>query len=90
MSYFVIEIQTDNEAKTSKAIYEYPTHDEALKIFHQKMASGITAGLAGNISKTLVLVLNSIGNTVIKDMWEKPAPIPEPEEETEEQEEPET
>lgn len=79
MSYYVIEIQTDKEGNEPKAIYAYPTHDEALKVYHQKMASGITAGLAGTLSKTLVLVLNSIGNVDIKGIWEEPRPIPEPE-----------
>lgn len=63
----------------SKGMYSYPTLDEAKAVFHQKMASGITAGLQGNLKFVLNLVINDYGNTVIVERWVAPEPAPEPE-----------
>lgn len=70
MRFYVIELQTDKEDKTSKAVYEYANYDEALKVFHQKMASGITAGLSGTVKKIVVMILDYDGNTTIKGTWD--------------------
>ena len=70
--YYEIEIQTDNEGKDSKGIYSYETRDEALKVFHQKMASGITAGLSGTLSKVLNMIINEHGGTEVKEFWQAP------------------
>lgn len=78
--YYEIEIQTDKEGKDSKGIYSYETRDEALKVFHQKMASGITAGLSGTLSKVLNMIINEHGGTEVKEFWQAPVqPEPEPE-----------
>lgn len=82
MKYYVIEIQTPTEGAESKAIYSYSDKNEALKVFHQKMASGITAGLAGNVTKVLNMIVNEFGNTEEIGLWTAPVePEPEPEEE---------
>lgn len=78
--YYEIEIQANNEGKESKGIYSYESRDEALTIFHQKMASGITAGLAGNLSKVLNMIINEHGGTEVREYWEASVePEPEPE-----------
>ena len=84
--YYEVEIQTNPDGTESKDIYSYETIDEAKKVFHQKMASGITQGLGGSIDKTLNLVINDIGNTEIMEIWEK---HPEPESESKSESEPE-
>ena len=75
--FYEVEIQVNNEGTESKAIYSYDTRDQAVAVFHQKMASGITAGLAGNLASVLNLVINEYGNTVIMERWVAPAPEPE-------------
>lgn len=70
--YFEIEIQTNAEGTESKAIYSYEAKDNAVAVFHQKMASGITAGLAGTLKKVLNMVINEQGGTVIREYWEAP------------------
>lgn len=77
--FYEIEIQRNNEGTESKGMYSYPTKDEAKAVFHTKMASGITAGLAGNLKYVLNMVINEYGNTEIVERWV--APEPEPEEE---------
>lgn len=74
--YFEIEIQTDNEGTESKGIYSYETKDKAVAVFHQKMASGITAGLAGNLKKVLNMVINEQGGTITREYWEAPEEQP--------------
>lgn len=70
--YFEIEIQTNNEGQESKGIYSYEAKDNAVAVFHQKMASGITAGLAGNLKKVLNMVINEQGGTITREYWEAP------------------
>lgn len=82
--YYEIEIQTPVEGQESKGIYSYESKDQAIVVFHQKMASGITAGLAGNLSKVLNMVINEHGGTEVREFWEVPVePEPEPEPEPE-------
>jgi hypothetical protein len=78
MKYYVIEIQRDKEGVESKGMYSYGTRDEAVAVFHQKMASGITAGTQGNLSYVLNMVINEYGNTEMMERWTAPV---EPEEE---------
>lgn len=78
MKYYVIEIQRDKEGVESKGMYSYNTRDEAVAVFHQKMASGITAGTQGNLSYVLNMVINEYGNTEMMERWTTPV---EPEEE---------
>ena len=87
MKYYVIEIQRDNDGKENFGMYSYNTKDEALKVFYQKMSSGITAGLNGTVSFVLNKVMNDLGNAIEIGRWVKPEPEPEPvepEENTEE------
>lgn len=77
--YYVIEIQRNNEDQESKGIYTYATFDEAKVVFHQKMASGITAGLAGTLKFVMNLIINEYGNTEVVERWVAPEPEPEPE-----------
>lgn len=75
--FYEVEIQVDNEGTESKGIYSYENKDQAVAVFHQKMASGITAGLAGNLQSVLNLVINEYGNTVVMERWVAPQPEPE-------------
>jgi len=77
--YYEIEIQRDAQDVEAKGIYTYSTLDEAKVVFHQKMASGITAGLAGNLKFAMNLVINEYGNTEVLERWIAPEPAPEPE-----------
>ena len=77
--YYEIEIQTDVEGKDSKGVYAYNEKDKAIAVYHQKMASGITAGIEGKLNKVMNMVINEQGGTVIKEYWEKVEPTPEPE-----------
>lgn len=69
--YYEIEIQTDVEGKDSKGIYTYNEKDKAIATYHQKMASGITAGTEGKLNKVMNMVINEQGGTVTKEYWEK-------------------
>lgn len=79
--FYEIEIQRNTEGQESKGMYSYQTRDEAIAVFHQKMASGITAGRQGNLTYVLNMVINESGNTIALETWLAPAPEPEPEEE---------
>ena len=87
MKYYVIEIQRDNDGKENFGMYSYNTKDEALKVFYQKMSSGITAGLNGTVSFVLNKVMNDLGNAIEIGRWVKPEPEPEPVESEENTEE---
>lgn len=63
MKFYEIEIQTDVEGQESKGIYTYEDKDSAEIVFHQKMASGMTAIKNGTLSKVLNLVVNGMGGT---------------------------
>ena len=77
--FYEIEIQRPLEGNESKGIYSYATKDEAVAVFHTKMASGITAGLNGTLTYVLNMVVNDYGNTVVMERWVAPEPEPEPE-----------
>ena len=76
--FYEIEIQRPLEGNESKGIYSYATKDEAVAVFHTKMASGITQGIAGNLKFVLNMVINEYGNAVVIDRWTAPEPEPEP------------
>ena len=86
--YYEIEIQRDKEDVEAKGIYTYETLDEAKAVFHTKMASGITSGLAGNLKYVMNLIVNEYGNTEILERWVAPEPEPQPEPEPEVESEP--
>lgn len=67
MMYYEIEIQTDTQDQESKGIYSYNTVDDAEIVFHQKMASGMTAIKNGSLKKVLNLVIDSYGNTIMSE-----------------------
>ena len=77
--FYEIEIQRNKDNVESKGMYSYNTRDEAIAVFHTKMASGITAGRAGNLNYVLTMVINEAGTTVALETWT--APEPEPNEE---------
>jgi len=74
--YYEIEIQTDVEGKDSKGIYTYNEKDKAIATYHQKMASGITAGIERKLNKVMNMVINEQGGTVVKEYWEYVEPEP--------------
>jgi hypothetical protein len=63
MKFYEIEIQTDMQGQESKGIYTYDDRDSAEIVFHQKMASGMTAIKNGTLSKVLNMVVNGMGGT---------------------------
>lgn len=63
MKFYEIEIQTDMQGQESKGIYTYDDIDSAEIVFHQKMASGMTAIKNGTLSKVLNKVENGMGGT---------------------------
>jgi Na+-transporting NADH:ubiquinone oxidoreductase subunit NqrA len=71
MSYFEIEIQVNNEGTESKGIYSYDNKDDAEIVFHQKVASGMTAIKNGTLKSALNLVINGMGGTELSDYKEK-------------------
>lgn len=77
--FYEIEIQKNKAGEESKGMYSYQTRDEAIAVFHQKMASGITAGRAGTLDYVLNMVISESGNTIALETWT--APEPEPNEE---------
>lgn len=75
--YYEIEIQINNEDQESKGIYTYATQDDAEIVFHQKVASGMTAIKDGTLKKALNLIIDSYGNPVMsinKEVVEEPEP----------------
>lgn len=79
MKFYEIEIQTDSEDQDIKGIYTYDTADDAEIVFHQKMASGMTAIKNGTLKKVLNMVIDSYGNTLLRENKERPED-PEPNE----------
>ena len=75
--FYEIEIQRNAEDVESKGMYSYTSKDEAIAVFHTKMASGITAGIAGTLKYVLNMVINEYGNTVVMERWVAPEPAPE-------------
>lgn len=67
MSYFEIEIQVDMEGKESKGIYSYDNRNDAEIVFHQKVASGMTAIKNGTLKSCLNMVINGMGGTELSD-----------------------
>lgn len=77
--YYEIEIQINNDDTESKGIYSYTTQDDAEIVFHQKVASGMTAIKNGTLKKALNLIIDSYGNNIMS--INKEAVEPEPNEE---------
>ena len=78
MRYYEIEIQTNLEDQESKGIYSYDSRDDAEIVYHQKIASGMTAIKNGTLKEVLNLVINSTGGTELcdhKKKEEEPAPV---------------
>ncbi len=60
--FYVIQIARYNDgSKDSYSVYAYESQTEALKVFHQKLASSY--GNAKNLF-TLVILLNDYGNVL--------------------------
>lgn len=79
MTYYEIEVTRTPDGQESKGMYSYATRDEAIKTFHTKMASGITAGRQGNLKYVMNLIVNEYGNTEMLERWVAPVePEPEP------------
>jgi len=75
--YYEIEIQISNDNTESKGIYSYATQDDAEIVFHQKVASGMTAIKNGTLKKALNLIIDSYGNNIMsinKEAVEEPEP----------------
>lgn len=77
MSYFEIEIQTDNEGREAKGIYSYDNKVDAEIVFHQKVASGMTAIKNGSLKSALNIVMNGMGGVELSDYKEKAEEIEE-------------
>lgn len=71
MKYYEIEIQTNLEGQESKGIYSYDTKDDAEIVYHQKVASGMTAIKNGTLKSALNLVVNGMGGTEFADYKER-------------------
>lgn len=71
MKFYEIEIQTNLEDIESKGIYSYDTKDDAEIVFHQKVASGMTAIKNGTLKKVLNVVMNGMGGIEFTDYKEK-------------------
>lgn len=71
MKFYEIEIQTNLEDIESKGIYSYDTRDDAEIVFHQKVASGMTAIKNGTLKKVLNVVMNGMGGIEFTDYKEK-------------------
>jgi hypothetical protein len=71
MKFYEIEIQTNLEDIESKGIYSYDTRDDAEIVFHQKVASGMTAIKGGTLKKVLNVVMNGMGGIEFTDYKEK-------------------
>lgn len=77
--FFVVLLAFEKEtAKWSKkALYEYDTQDEAVKNFHQSLASYINSS---TYSQCSVVVLDSFGNSIRSEYWTEPIEEAEQEE----------
>ena len=71
MKFYEIEVQTNLEDIESKGIYSYDTRDDAEIVFHQKVASGMTAIKNGTLKKVLNVVINGMGGVEFTDYKEK-------------------
>lgn len=67
MKFYEIEIQTTVAGEESKGIYTYDTPDDAEIVFHQKMASGMTAIKNGTLKKVQNMVIDSYNNTLMSE-----------------------
>jgi hypothetical protein len=67
--YYVIEISKTKDKETeSKAIYSYPTHDEAIATFHTKMGSAMKNE---NYLMELCQVIDDRGAVQDTEYWER-------------------
>lgn len=67
MKFYEIEIQIGNDEQESKGIYSYTSSDDAEIVFHQKVASGMTAIKNGTLKKALNLVIDEYGNVLMSE-----------------------
>jgi hypothetical protein len=79
--FFVVLLAFEKEAEkwSKKSLYECDTKDEAVKNFHQSLASYINSP---TYSRCSVVVLDSFGNTIRSEYWTEPVEEPEQEEPT--------
>lgn len=61
--FYLAIIQND----TTQALYRYDTYDQALATFHSELAYRGDARM-----KTVCVILNSIGELIKRDYWERP------------------
>lgn len=66
--YYLIIIQNNN----IPAIYAYENYDSALVVFHTELAwRGVDR------TRTVVMIIDENGNTIVKDMWMRPEVVEE-------------
>ena len=66
-SYFVIEVSNDGTA-TAKAIYEYSSYTDAVRVFHQTLASMMSNAA---VKWGLVQVINEYGTASKTERFER-------------------
>lgn len=74
MKYYVVKLLTNTAGQDSSTISVFDSHDKALVHYHQTLASYHNAQ---DVLYAVVMIVNEIGNTEIKEIVNhKPAPEP--------------
>lgn len=74
MKYYVVKLLTNTAGQDGSTIVVYDDHDSALVHYHQTLASFHNAE---DVLYAVVMIVNEIGNTEIKEIVNhKPAPEP--------------
>lgn len=74
MKYYLVEISEGDAKIKGKSIYEYDTKNEAIATFHSKLGTAMKSDL---YTRELVMVIDSFGNVIKKEVYEKPVPVEE-------------
>ena len=73
--YYLDQITIDKEGVTSKALFDYPTYDEAVIVLHQTMAYAMSNE---NVDHAMCMIFNEAGTVLKLENWDRPIE-PEPE-----------
>lgn len=76
MKYYLVKLLTNTQGQDGSSIAVYNEQDKALVAYHQTLASFINAA---DVLYAVVMIVNEMGNVVIKEIVDHREPEPEEE-----------
>lgn len=74
MNFYVIEISSGDAKIAGRSIYSYPTEKDAVASFHSKLGTAMKSAM---YTDELVMVIDSYGAVIKKEMYCKPDDVAE-------------